>query len=252
MQSPTHASPPVAAKRSLLWPIVVCVVLAGGVLALALWLGRGTAAGSQEAMLVVFVRPSRGSEPVQVDAAGALPVRDGGSMNLEAQHRQAVCSYLVWLDSSSRGVPLYPWNNAKLEVTDLSAPPPVRRPGKVVQSPNSFGGSWEFAPGSGIETVLLLSRAQPLEEGANVARLMGDLPPPVAVRDPKELVVMEVRGHAKEVTTLVSRDRGDEAAAQAADEPLKALLLRLSPHFDLVRAVRFAHVAEEAQEEGKK
>jgi hypothetical protein len=229
-------------KRWLLFlPLVLIAVLAAG---LAIWLGRGSPPPDDDVLLVVFVCPDSGSQPLLVESPGALPVHDGGSMNLEVQHRQPGCAYLVWIDSSGKGAPLYPWNNSMpLEVTDLKSPPPVRRPGTTVKSPNSFGGGWPFQPGNGMETVLLLSRAAPLPEGTDISQWLGELPSPPAIRNDKELVILEVRDHAKEVKSVLSRDRGDEAAAKAADEPLRALLLRLAPHFDLVRAVRFAHVA---------
>jgi hypothetical protein len=138
--------------------------------------------------------------------------------------------------------PLYPWNTDKIEVTDMSQPP-TRRAAKVVNSPLIFGGAWKFGEGSGMETVLFLARREPLPDSVKLSELVGDSSP-VAVRNEKELLILEVRDHAKEVKTVLAKDRGDEAAAKAADEPLKALLLRLSPHFDLVRAVRFAHVAD--------
>ena len=245
------APPPSAAnsdlpRRPYLWLLLLTLSLVVcGAVALAIRFGSSKSAPQSDGILVVFVRPQGTGEALQIEAEGALPVRSSGNMNLDVQYRKPACTYLVWLDSVGKAVPLYPWNNSKVEVADLSSPPPVRRPGQVVQSPNSIGGAWPFRPGSGMETVLLLSRSTPLPDGTSVGKLLGEVPQPVAVRDEKELVIMEVRDHAKAVTTVLSRDRGDEVAAKAADEPLKALLLRLAPHFDLVRAVRFAHVADE-------
>ena len=46
---------------------------------------------------------------------------------------------------------------------------------------------------------------------------------------------------SKTVSTIGARNREAESEAQAADEPLKQLMLRLANEFELVRAVRFAH-----------
>ena len=165
-------------------------------------------------------------------------------MALDVHVNQPVFSYLVWLDGQGRVVPLYPWNFDRPDVTDIEQPPPKRIPTNILMSPPP-GSGWDFGEQGGMETVLFLIRKTPLPEGTSVGKLIGDLPSPVPVREPAELAVFEVKDKAKSVTTVVSQARGDQAAAKAADEPLKAMLLRLSPHFDLVRAVRFAHVGAE-------
>jgi hypothetical protein len=201
---------------------------------------------SQEYKLNVFVRPPiRATEPLPVEEKGALPVSQGWIMSLQAVLPAPAYTYFVWLDCTGQAIPLYPWNTRELEFKDIGQPPPVRQPTKTVYSP-LLGGGWTFGERGGMETVLVMSRSTPLPEGTSVGELLGELPPPVAVREPTELVIFEVKDYAKTVTSVVSQARGDEGAAKAADEPLKALLLRLSPHFDLVRAVRFAHVAGES------
>jgi hypothetical protein len=248
---------PAAGPRSRRWQVPIGIAVVVGVLALVIWLttpGKPVAApllpqtsvapsAPLGGKLMVFIRPPvRATEPLPVEERGALPARTGGIMSLQVLLDQPGFSYLVWLDCEGKVTPLYPWNTRDIEVKDLSSFPPQRKPTKVVYSP-LLGGGWPFGEREGMETVLFLSRSTPLPEGTAVGQLLGDLPPPVAVREPTELVTFEVKDHAKTVTTVLSRARGDESAANAADEPLKALLIRLSPHFDLVRAVRFAHVA---------
>jgi len=225
--------------------LYVLGLLVIGALAFAIWFSLPGPPAGEDGTLIVFVQPQGVDNPMQIETVGALPVQLGGCMNLQVLYREPACTYLVWLDSQGQAVPLYPWNNNYIEMTDINQAPPVRRAGLIIQSPIGAGARWEFGPRSGMETVLLLSRSTPLPDGTSVGNLLGEVPQPVAVRDEKELVIMEVRDHAKAVTTVLSRDRSDEVAAKAADEPLKALLLRLAPHFDLVRAVRFAHVAAE-------
>src|SRR5262245_43015066 len=153
--------------------LLICSAVGG---LAAYWAISKPAQDLPDGMLVVFVRPKGIGEPLQVDSPAALPVYDGGSMNLEVQHRAPACTYLIWINTSGQVSPLYPWNNSQIEVTDLNSPPPARRPGQIVHSPLAFGGVWEFRPGNGLETVLLLARKTPLPADKSVGQLIGELP----------------------------------------------------------------------------
>jgi hypothetical protein len=145
----------------------------------------------------------------------------------------------VWLDSQGKVVPLYPWNYDSLDVTDIDEPPPARRPARVVISP-TLGTGWRFGQASGLETVLLLARRTPLEAETRLGALVPRLPPaPMRRRD--EVAVLGLDNGADSVTTLLALNRGGEAEARAADESLRAMLVSLREHFELIRAVRFAH-----------
>jgi hypothetical protein len=238
------APPAARPRRRWLLPAALALLATGGVLAV-LWLGPTGQpdAGPLDGQLVVIIRsPERAAEPLAVEAPGAVPVRADGLMSLEVQFNQPAFAYLVWLDTEGRVVPLYPWNPETLEVTDVNQPPPVRRPAKVVYSP-PLGGGWRFGKKGGLETVLLLARRTPLDEGTRLGPLLGPLPPP-GMRQRDEVVVLGLNAGADSVSTLLAQNRGPEDDARAADEPLRALLLRLRDHFELIRAVRFAHEGE--------
>lgn len=231
-------------RRSPHWLLLAAVAvlaLTGAGVAYAIWYRPSPRPEIPDVDLHVLVgSPVRTRDPVSVEEPGALPAVAGGGMYLDVEFREPQFAYFVWIDATGRALPLYPWNSTKLEVTDIRADPPTRRAGKRVFSP-LMGNRWMFGEQAGLETVLLLVRTAPLPESTNIGDLLGELPPPPAVRGRTELVILEVRDHAPTVTTVLAQDRGDAPAAEAADEPLRALLLRLSPHFDLVRAVRFAH-----------
>jgi hypothetical protein len=241
------AAPP--ARRQVLW--LALAVLAVAVCATALLSARRSKPAAVpppqpspplDGKLYVFVRPPRRAvEPVPVEAPGGLPVREGWIMSLQVQLNQPAYTYLVWFDCQGQVLPLYPWNTESLETTGIHQPP-LRQPAEVIYSP-LLGGGWTFGAGAGLDTVLLLARRTPLEEGASLAALLTPLRSP-ALRQPEEVLVLGVQAGNSSVATLLSKHRGDEAEARAADEPLHALLLRLSEHFELVRAVRFAHAGE--------
>jgi hypothetical protein len=193
---------------------------------------------------IVAVRPSgRAQNLLGVEEPGAVPVRADGWMSLEAYFNQPACPYLVWFDCEGRVVPLYPWNDDTIDVTDFNQPPPLRRPTKLVISPMTIGSGWRFGRRGGLETMLLLARRTPLEQGTRLGALLEPLPAG-AVRQPNEVAVLELSGAGRSVTALLSLNRGADDAARAVDEPLRARMVKLRDHFELVRAVRFAHEGE--------
>src|SRR5262249_38084279 len=150
----------------------------------------------------IFVRPALGNQDsVRVDEPNALPVREGGRMNLQAQFHQGqrAYPYLVWIDSQARVLPLYPWNLDELDVQDANAPPPARIATGSVRSPG-FSTSWKFGKQGGLETVLLLARRTPLPEGVRLGDLIGPLPP-VKAPHPTEVAVLGLGGKNPSLTT---------------------------------------------------
>ena len=92
----------------------------------------------------------------------------------------------------------------------------------------------------GLETVLLLARLTPLPPDLNLADLIGQLPP-APLRNPGEFAG---RGgdEGQPVDSLnLGENRGVEKEAAAIDDPLLGLMQRLREHFEVIRAVRFAH-----------
>ena len=139
-------------------------------------------------------------------------------------------------------MPLYPWNYDALEVTDINELPPTRMGAKIIYSP-PIGGGWSFGKQSGMETVMMLARREPLDAKMSLGSLL-NLPPPPKMQHREELVGFSVNRGEDSVTTFVSKNRGSEEAARTADEQVKSLMLRLREHFDLIRVVRFAHEGE--------
>jgi hypothetical protein len=139
-------------------------------------------------------------------------------------------------------VPLYPWNNDRVEVVDANQPPPVRIASKRVMSPG-LSTAWTFGPRGGLETVLLLARRTPLGEDTKLGSLLGSMPPtPMRRRD--EVVVLGLDRGSDAASSLVTLNRGTEEEARAVDQPLLARLDQLRDQFELIRVIRFAHEGE--------
>jgi hypothetical protein len=227
------------------WLLLAALILLAGGSVFAPWRVPPKSPGEAplDGELIVVVRSAGGVKDwLRVGEPGALPVRAGDWMSVEAHYNQPAYTYLVWLDCQGRAVPLYPWNYDSIEVKDVNQPPPLRRPAKVIISP-TLGTGWQFGPRRGLETVLLLARRTPLGEGTRLGSILGTVPTAKVWRR-DELAVLGLGVGSDSVSTLLASNRGPEEEARAADEPLRALLVRLRDQFELIRAVRFAHEGE--------
>ena len=189
---------------------------------------------------------ANGKRGLRVDEPGALPVRKGDFVRLEARLNQEAYVYLLWLNSEGEVTPLYPWNRDEAKL-DLTASPPAQRPLAVVVSPTSEklnAPGWRVEGQGGLETALLLARRTPLPPEVRLERLIGK-PRPARLRDLQEFAL---RGGdlGQEVGHLdLGEHRGLKKEAAEIDDDLLQLLGRLRPHFETVRAVRFAYQGEE-------
>jgi hypothetical protein len=168
-----------------------------------------------------------------VNQPGALPARSGDAVHLKAQLNQPAYVYLVWIDGQGKPSALYPWNPS-----DGFRGLAKKSREEVVHSPPEYDRGWELGGAAGLETALLLARRTPLPADASLPALLENLPP-APLRDPLEYAMIDPDAPA------VGRHRGiDTSQTKAIDDPLLWLMERLRPHFELIRAVRFAYAGE--------
>jgi hypothetical protein len=211
--------------------------------------GCGSSAGSSAAplrgQLTVLVRPpDRTLEPVSIAEPGSLPVQSGGAMCLDARLEEPAYIFIVWVDSGGTIVPLYPWNNESVEVTDADQPPPERRATKLVFSP-LLGRNWTFGNQPGTETLLLLARRTPLPKETRIGQLLDDFAKSRPAVAGSETVNMVYDAATKTATNVASKSGGEKESTGSEGaqppEPLRERLARLGEHFELVQVVQFAH-----------
>jgi hypothetical protein len=166
-----------------------------------------------------------------------VPVRDGERVHLRAELIREAYVYLLWADAEGKADVYYPWNR---ETDDLRVPPPPQAPRRVVESPPELDKGWAIEGAGGLETILLLARREPLPAGVKFDELLAGLPR-APLRDPREVAVLGFDGDRP--LEPLHLFRGGSKTAKQIDDPLLRLLEKLRPHFEVIRAVRFAHQA---------
>jgi predicted Ser/Thr protein kinase len=181
-----------------------------------------------------------GTQGVRLTAPGALPLRPGDGIRVEVTLSRPAYPYVVLIDAAGQAAPAYPWEkgdwgrrpaNEELR-TQLSLP---------IEEPAGGGvGGYTVEPGlTGMETMILLTRDEPLPAAFDLRGLLTGLP------QQKE---QELRAAAWfEDGRPVPRD--DERGISLFDvrrveDPVlqtQAILReRLGPHFRYIGAVSYA------------
>jgi serine/threonine protein kinase len=233
-------------RRLALAATAVAGVLLAGLVAWLLTRGSGPSPPpplSGELIVRLWTPDGRGKRGLRVDEPGALPAHPRDWVQVEARLNQPAYAYLLWLDGQGKVSPLYPWNDTKI-VHGLDTPPPERPPQAGVYSPTTGPGAgkkgWPLDDRDGLETVLLLARRTPLPSEVKLSQLVGQLPP-TRLRDPLEVAVRGFDPGQPVNFINQGEHRGFQEEAEEIDDPLLQLMGRLQEHFEMVRAVRFAH-----------
>jgi hypothetical protein len=102
------------------------------------------------------------------------------------------------------------------------------------------GTGWTVAGKSGLDTILLLARDTPLPADASLAQSIGLLPP-TRYHNVQEWALRGFDAGQPVGFLNLGADRAPDEQAARIDDPLLQIMSRLGGHFDVIRAVRFAH-----------
>jgi serine/threonine protein kinase len=165
---------------------------------------------------------------------GALPLRTGDEIRVEARTNRQAYLYVIWIDTNGLAKPVYPWKPGQwdAEYEPQKATAKLSLPGQI-------DGGWPIEGGPGMETLVLLGRDQPLPADATFKDWFAGLP--MQRSQSQQLLVYLDQGEISR-----SRTRGaDFAKVMNLNDPVltsqRLLAGRFKPYFPLIRAVSFAN-----------
>lgn len=170
----------------------------------------------------------------------ALPMAPGDWLRIDVSLNRPAYCYVVWIDTEGRVTPLYPWLD-----DDWTQRPKTETPQDRLILPDQPGGGLAAAPlgpgPAGMETLLLLTRDDPLPVEFDLAGLIGQFPPQKAP-NPRAAAWFE---NGVLVTKEVDRGPIRLDQARTIDNPVlqtQALLrTKLGDLFSYTRAVSFSN-----------
>jgi DNA-directed RNA polymerase specialized sigma24 family protein len=165
-------------RRRLAWAAIAVVLIVAGVLtALPMRPPLPARMEAEPLALTLDVRvwkKQNTTRGLTLADDGALPLRAGDFMRVEAIASRPAYLYLIYLDAKGEASPYYPWR--KYDWNDRPAEE-RRRQLNEPEDPQKDGSPLDPGP-SGIEAVLLLGRDEPLSEEENnrLAKLLAGKP----------------------------------------------------------------------------
>jgi hypothetical protein len=189
-------------------------------------------------------RPEAIKRRIPVDQPAALPVRNGELVHLEVRLNRPAYVYLLWVDSQGEIQPAYPWDIARSKRGWRA--PWVREghePRGEVHCPADEDEGLRVIGPQGLETAVLLARSTPLPEEVDLEQLAGKLPPS-PLQHPGEVAWLGLA--PGEVLARHERPPLNRGVAAGESRKIDASVFdllekRLRRHFELLKAVRFAH-----------
>jgi hypothetical protein len=189
---------------------------------------------------------------LRLEQKGALPLRNGELVRVEATLSRPAYVYLVWIDSNGQTTPLYPWN-AETSAAGWDAPllSGSRRAVTTLQLPRSANRGFEAVGAPGMQHVVLLARDAPLAIPATLREQLGQLPPS-PLTDARELSYLEwSAGDGASLGKLRGVAGGVTKEIRAFTPTLNLIRERLRDEFQFIKVVRFAQVTEDDKAESR-
>jgi hypothetical protein len=241
---------PSHSRRGWLYGNVVFALLLVGWLATLYWHPFDGSAGSDQMPLcgtldlMIWNPKDAHRQGVQLGDDQAIPLRTGDRVRLAVELSRPAYAYVVWMDAAGVPAPVYPWQRGDWANRPHAVPADV-----TLALPEEAETGWMVrAPRDGMETLLLLVRRTPLPAETDLCDLLANLPKTSI--PPRPNAMWFQGGHLLPAEGRVPHDPGHVATrdpvldqAVAIQDPLlqlqRALVDRLSPHFELIRAVSF-------------
>jgi serine/threonine protein kinase len=168
---------------------------------------------------------------------GTLPLKNGDQIRVEVDVEKPAYLYLIWIDSEGNALPVYPWKPG-----DWQSLPPKQTPLSHLSLPNNADEGWPMQGVSGMETLVLFVRSEPLPSDVDLQSFLTDLP-----KQPlqgAESIVWIADGELIRSEDESMRGLDFGKPEQISDSILRAqrqIQERLGKYFSEIRAVSFAH-----------
>ncbi len=174
----------------------------------------------------------------------AVPLRTGDRVRLAVELNRPAYAYVVWMDVAGLPAAVHPWQRG-----DWANLPPTLPAAAALALPAETAAGWQVrVPRSGMETLLLLVRRTPLPAETDLRSVLANLPQASIPARPNALWFQG--GRLVPLDSPPPPDPGHESRRDpvleqtvAIDDPLlklqQTLVDRLTPHFELIRAVSF-------------
>lgn len=168
---------------------------------------------------------------------GAVPMKGGDQVRLEADVNQPSYLYVIWIGSNGRVHPVYPWING-----DWTQRPQEEQRRTHLGLPDALDEGWPMGGPKGIETVALLVSCNPLPVTVNLHQLLPEqFPRAGAQYDPRMAVWLD-----NETLAVGDQERVPQFFdPQKINDPIlqtqKILKDQLGNHFVFISSVSFAN-----------
>jgi hypothetical protein len=210
------------------------VVLGGLGAALGWWNFRAAKEPLSAELGVGIWKKRAPSRRLSLEDEGALPLRAGDWMRIEAKVNRPAYLYVIYLDARGEASPMYPWRKYKWGDRPAEEKRTVLH---LPEDPRKDASPLEVGP-SGIESVLLLARDEPLSAAENerLAELLG--------KAPRQTEFDPLRGAVRlggdEEQFSVRADRGRPALDKAGEvaDPVERLRRMLRAEVGTLAPVR--------------
>jgi serine/threonine protein kinase len=172
-----------------------------------------------------------------LDEPGMLPLDQDDQVRVEAELSSPAYAYVLWVDGKGKVSPVYPWTPG-----DWTHRPATEHRVTKLSLPEQLDTGWELEPSTGMETLLLLGRDEPLPRDVDLKSLLAGLPTQ-ARQDPRSLAWFD-NGVPRQDTVRGPRFFDPKRINDPLLATHQALQERLGSKFAFLRAVSFASRSE--------
>jgi len=185
--------------------------------------------------LLIWNKKDRSRQGLSLKDPQALPLRADDLIQIQVEVNRPAYLYVVWIDSQGKATPVYPWTPGRWEQRRKN-----EKPSKRLSLPSAADYVPMEGP-SGMETLMLLARDEPLPDNVELRKYFTGLPP-THLSERRALIRFD---KGQPIAPAEDPERGPDFShpVQINDPVLTTQRLiqeRVNQYFPLIRAVSVA------------